>query len=85
MLPRYKKGQVVRLNKFGATMLSPSYPNLIRTGLVITDAYDIFYPVQDSPEYIEYWGYDILFGDKLVTMIPEDFIERIKIDEENSE
>ena len=85
MIPNYQKGGLVELNKFGKTMLAPSYPNVVSIGIVMSDPYDIFYPNKNKEEnYIEYWGYDVLFGNELITMIPEDFIERVIIEDETS-
>lgn len=72
--PRFKKGDLAELNKFGRIMLYPSHKDLVKVGLVMTDPYDIFYPDEFSENYLEYWGYDIMFGDQLITMIPEEFI-----------
>ena len=82
MNPSHKKGDLVELNKFGTTMLMPSHSKLVKIGIVICDAYDIFYPDKDTEDYVEYWGYDILFGDQLITMIPEDFISKVIIENE---
>ena len=82
--PSYQKGDVVKLNKFGQTMLMPTYPNVVRVGLIVTDPYDIFYPTKEDEDYVEYWGYDVLFGNQLITLIPEDFIERVVIEDEKS-
>ena len=62
------------LNKFGQVMLYPSHKDVVKIGLVMTQPYDIFYPGDLAIDYVEYWGYDIMFGDKLITMIPEEFI-----------
>ena len=83
--PNYKKGDIVKLNKFGVTMLTPSYPNVVRVGVIVTDPYDIFHPrPEEIEDYIEYWGYDVLFGDQLITLIPEDFISKVVIKDEKS-
>ena len=74
MSPRFKKGDLVELNRFGRVMLYPSHKELVKIGLVMTAPYDIFYPEEGNENYMEYWGYDIMFGDKLITMIPEEFI-----------
>ena len=55
-------------------MLYPTYRDVVSIGLVMTDPYDIFYPDSLTENYLEYWGYDILFGTDLITMIPEEFI-----------
>jgi len=65
---------LVELNRFGRIMLYPSHKELVKIGLVMTAPYDIFYPEEGNENYMEYWGYDIMFGDKLITMIPEEFI-----------
>jgi len=86
VIPRHKKGAIVLLNKFGKIMLAPSYPTLITIGVIITDGYDIFYPDKHSESPTRYWGYDVLFGDQLVKMVPEDFIGKVEEDnEENTE
>ena len=74
MSPRFKKGDLVELNRFGRIMLYPSHKELVKIGLVMTAPYDIFYPEDGNENYMEYWGYDIMFGDKLITMIPEEFL-----------
>ncbi len=74
MNPRFKKGDLVELNRFGRIMLYPTHKEIVKIGLVLSDPYDIFYPDENSENYMEYWGYDVMFGDKLVTMIPEEFI-----------
>ena len=65
-------------------MLTPTYPNVVKVGLIMTDPYDIFHPTKEDEDYIEYWGYDILFGDQLITLIPEDFIDRVVLEDEES-
>lgn len=74
MNPRFKKGDLVQLNRFGKVMLYPTYKDVVSIGLVMTDAYDIFYPEESDENYMEYWGYDVMFGDNLINMIPEEFI-----------
>tara|TARA_Y100000592_G_C5258381_1_gene216130 strand:+ start:249 stop:530 length:282 start_codon:yes stop_codon:yes gene_type:complete len=84
--PRFKKGDLVYLNRFGKVMLYPSYQDVVSIGLIMTDAYDIFYPDAYDENYLEYWGYDIMFGDKLITLIPEEFIIRPgEVDETDTE
>ena len=85
VIPNYKKGDIVELNKFGITMLAPSHPSVVKVGIVMSNPYDIFYPNKGEDEnYVEYWGYDVLFGNQLITMIPEDFIEKVVIKDEKS-
>ena len=72
--PRFKKGDLVELNRFGRIMLYPSHKEVVKVGLVMVGPYDIFYPEQNVENYLEYWGYDIMFGDKLITLIPEEFL-----------
>ena len=74
MTPRFSKGDLVELNRFGRVMLYPSHRDIVKIGLVMTDPYDIFYPTEEASSYMEYWGYDIMFGDKLITLIPEEFL-----------
>lgn len=63
-------------------MLKPSHPSLVIIGIITCNAYDIFYPDKNAKDYVEYWGYDILFGDQLITMIPEDFISKVTVEDE---
>ena len=86
MSPRFNKGDLVYLNRFGRVMLYPTYKDIVSIGLIMTDAYDIFYAQPNNENYMEYWGYDILFGDQLITLIPEEFIlEPGEKDETNDE
>ena len=79
--PKFKVGDLIILNDFGLLI----YDDGPKLGLVMTDAYAYIMP-RESEEiiHLEYWTYDIMIGGELIKMMPEEFLKRIK-DEEDFE
>ena len=82
--PRFKKGDLVKLNIFGQAMLI-SENNSTSIGVVISDARSYFMGFDSSS--ITYWVYDLFVGNELVICVPQNFMVRIKknVNEENSQ
>ena len=77
--PKFKIGDLIILNDFGLLI----YDDGQRLGLVVTDAYAYVMPEQSREIiHLEYWTYDIMIGGELIKMMPEEFLRRIKDEED---
>ena len=73
--PRFAVGNLVCLSPFGESMLfHRNGHRLVKFGVIIDGPYDLFYPHEESDQYCEFWSYDIVFGDELFTMVPQEFL-----------
>ena len=83
----YKIGDLIKLNDMG--ILFDISEQKINIGIIASDPY-VFVTTMcegtslEDTAYMELedWCYDILFGDELIKMMPEDFLELIIIKEE---
>jgi len=77
--PKFKVGDLIILNDFGLLIYDDGH----KLGLVMTSAYSYVMP-RESEEiiHLEYWTYDIMIGGELVKMMPEEFLRRIKNEED---
>ena len=77
--PKFKVGDLIILNDFGLLI----YDDGQKLGLVVTDAYAYVMPEHSSEIiHLEYWTYDIMIGGELIKMMPEEFLRRIKDEED---
>ena len=84
-LPRktnYKIGDLVKLNEFGILFELTAGQAVI--GIIASEPYMYMKTICESSTLedtalmqLEDWCYDILLGDELVEMMPEDFLELI--------
>jgi len=80
--PIYKKGDLVILNDFGELVVDSD----IKVGVVASDPYSTFYPPNALEGIaLEYWTYDVLFGSQLINLIPEEFLVRMMIDDDEED
>ena len=80
--PIYKKGDLVILNDFGELVVDSD----IKVGGVASDPYSTFYPPNALEGIaLEYWTYDVLFGSQLINLIPEEFLVRMMIDDDEED
>lgn len=82
--PKFKKGDLVKLNVFGQAMMLDTN-NESSIGIVVSNAYSSFLGLGNNT--ISYWVYDLFVGNELVSNVPQNFMIRIKTDEdeENSQ
>lgn len=78
----YKVGDLVKLNEFG--ILFELTEGQVSIGIIASEAYMFMKTICESTSIddtalmqLEDWCYDILLGDELVEMMPEDFLELI--------
>jgi len=77
--PKFKIGDLIILNDFGLLI----YDDGQKLGLVVTDAYAYVMPHHSNEIiHLEYWTYDIMIGGELIKMMPEEFLRRIKDEED---
>lgn len=80
--PKFKVGDLVIINHFGLLIVETgSEIGIIADGPYIFKTTTHSHTVDDL-FYFEYWTYDILVDGKLVKMMPETFLQEVKIDEE---
>ena len=80
--PIYKKVDLVILNDFGELVVDSN----IKVGVVASDPYSTFYPPNALEGIaLEYWTYDVLFGSQLINLIPEEFLVRMMIDDDEED
>jgi hypothetical protein len=78
---KYKPGDLIYLNRYGLFITS-EYEDLI--GIVISESYSIIAPIETVTDTF-YLVYDILLDGELYNMVPEEFMEKYKKHEKNSE
>ena len=71
---KFKKGDLVYLNKFGQIMIVETDGGAI--GIIMSNAKNCY--LKAYPEEHMYWVYDVFVGDELVTDVPQDFMREIK-------
>ena len=67
-------GDLVLLSAFGRTVI---IPNPARVGIVIAGPSDFIYECAHSAATIKYCTYDVMFGNELLTEVPEEFLKRM--------
>ena len=80
MEAKYRKGDLIILNTFGL-MLRDDY-NKARVGVVISIPRN-YVNSQENYELF-YWVYDVMIGDQLITDVPQEFIDRMINNEEDT-
>jgi len=78
----YKIGDLVRLNEYG--ILFELTKGQVSIGIIASEPYLYMKTICESTSVddtalmqLEDWCYDLLLGDELVDMMPEDFLELI--------
>ena len=76
--PLFSIGDLVKVRGFGTLMT----PDEIEIGIISKGPYS-FKALESYHElvYFEWWCYDIIIGNSLLTMMPENFLLRIDINE----
>ena len=83
--PRFGVGDLVRVNNFGLLIVEvESDIGIIADGPYIFKTTTHSHYVDDL-FYFEYWTYDIFIGGQLIKMMPETFLDEVRIDEEDTE
>jgi len=81
MEAKYKKGDLIVLNTFGLILRDEH--NQVKIGVVISPPRNYINKREDYELY--YWVYDIMIGDQLIIDVPQEFIDRMINNEENTE
>ena len=73
MQPKYKIGDLIRLNEFGRLVIDN---NKERVGLIVSGPCNMLYPLHANPEEDTFcfWAYDVMLGDELITDVPQEFM-----------
>tara|TARA_B100000073_G_C23508703_1_gene482825 strand:+ start:423 stop:683 length:261 start_codon:yes stop_codon:yes gene_type:complete len=76
--PLFSIGDLVKVRGFGVLMA----PKEIEIGIVTKGPYS-FKSLESYHDlvYFEWWCYDIIIGNSLLTMMPENFLLRIEVNE----
>ena len=76
--PLFSIGDLVRIRGFGVVLAATD----IEIAIVCREPYS-FKTIESYHElvYFEWWCYDLIIGTQLITMMPENFLIRIKTDE----
>tara|TARA_Y100001970_G_C14255091_1_gene874704 strand:- start:3798 stop:4097 length:300 start_codon:yes stop_codon:yes gene_type:complete len=75
---KLKVGDLVFISAFGRSVLKP---NPAKVGIIIAGPYDRMYQCLKTKNFIKYLTYDIMFGNELLTDVPDDFVKRMEDDE----
>ena len=78
VLAKYKKGDLVHLNKFGRVLMK-QYKNTARIGIIMSNARNYYNADIDSE--VIYWVYDVMMGNELINDVPQEFLTRVYKDE----
>ena len=76
--PLFSIGDLVKIRGFGIVLA----PEQIEIGIVSNGPYS--YKTVESYHdlvYFEWWCYDIIVGNSLITMMPENFLIKVEINE----
>ncbi len=71
MEAKFKIGDLIMLNDHGLMILENK---LLKVGLIVGGPFSMFHTQEDMP-LLSYWAYDIMIGKRLITIIPEEFID----------
>ena len=76
--PLFSIGDLVKVRGFGVLMA----PKEIEVGIISKGPYS-FKSLESYHDlvYFEWWCYDIIIGNSLLTMMPENFLLRIEVNE----
>ena len=76
--PLFSIGDLVKLRGFGLVLS----PEEIQIGIISKGPYS-FKSLESYHDlvYFEWWCYDIIIGNSLITMMPENFLLRVNVDE----
>ena len=81
---KYKVGDLIVLSDFGRLVMDD---NKRRIALVVEGPEYVTYPLipsaHDDPVF--FWSYTIMIGDELVTGVPQEFLDRMIISEEEQD
>ena len=80
MLPKFKIGDLIVLNSFGALVADGD----VKVGIVVAGPTNMLMPTEQPPELL-FWAYDIMIGNQLITLVPQEFLERMTKDEKDNE
>jgi hypothetical protein len=69
-MAKYKKGELVCLNAFGAVLLSER--NNASVGIIMSEPRTFYF--NDGHENVMYWVYDVFMGFELIIDVPQDFM-----------
>ena len=81
MEAKYTKGNLIILNSFG--LLLRDEDNAAKIGVVISAPRNYMH-CQDTVE-LYYWVYDVMIGSQLISDVPQEFIDRMVKNEEDTE
>jgi len=68
---KFKIGDLIMLNDYGLMILNGKE---IRVGLIVAGPFSMFHSQEDIG-LLSYWAYDIMIGKRLITIIPEEFMD----------
>tara|TARA_A100001515_G_scaffold74998_1_gene59661 strand:- start:7639 stop:7911 length:273 start_codon:yes stop_codon:yes gene_type:complete len=76
--PLFSIGDLVKVRGFGIVLS----PEEVQIGIISNGPYS-FKSLESYHElvYFEWWCYDIIIGSSLITMMPENFLLRVSVDE----
>jgi len=80
---KFKPGDLIILNQYGLFIVKDFEE---KVGVVITKSYNILTPAEPIPEPVSFYAvYDILLDGELFKMVPEEFMEKYKKYEKDTE
>ena len=77
-VPLYSIGDLVKIRGFGIILAASE----MEIGIISRGPYS-YKSIESYHElvYFEWWCYDLIIGDKLVTMMPENFLIKVEVNE----
>jgi hypothetical protein len=77
-IPLFSIGDLVKIRGFGVILASSD----MEIGIISRGPYS-YKTIESYHElvYFEWWCYDLIIGDRLVTMMPENFLTKVEINE----
>lgn len=77
-IPLFSIGDLVKIRGFGVILASSE----MEIAVISRGPYS-YKSIESYHElvYFEWWCYDLIIGDRLVTMMPENFLIKVKINE----
>ena len=77
--PKYKKGDLIILNDFGTLVIDVE----VYVGIVVADPYYKWWPpAADEHVALQYWAYNVQFGDQFMELVPQEFLDRMVLKED---
>ena len=80
--PKFKLGDLVRINNLGLLFVQHDAVSGFEYGLISSEPYHYIKSKTQDILFFGWWTYDVLIDGKLIKMMPETFLKEVEKDED---